>query len=192
MKNSIYLLLILTGLFGCKGCDDAQNPEPTLPPVTTTGANTFGCNVNGKLWLPNKKKNSDLPNIEGGIKARWKTDGKYDVNFYDFLLFANNGKGEGFQIYLNRLSSAGTSPLIYPFNIWPGCSQCDVSYGYYYTKDKRYSSLEVVESRVNLTRYDTLNLIFSGNFSFTAKNRSGNDTVRITDGRFDIDMIKIN
>jgi len=180
-----YLIPIFLLFTGCKGCDDTPNPEPTLPPVTTTGANTFGCKVNGKLWLPNKKKNSDLSNIEGGIKARWK-DGKNDVNFYDFLLFASNGKGDGFQVYLNRLSSTGISQLTYPFNIWPGCSQCDVSYGYYYAKDKRYTSLEVIESRVNLTRYDTLNLIFSGTFSFTAKNRTGNDTVQVTDGRFDI------
>ena len=28
-----------------------DNP-PQLPPETQTGANTFGCLVNGKVWLP--------------------------------------------------------------------------------------------------------------------------------------------
>ena len=44
------LLLVLT-LMSTK-CEK-EKPEPTLPPATQTGANTFGCKVNGKVYIPN-------------------------------------------------------------------------------------------------------------------------------------------
>jgi len=39
---------------------------------------------------------------------------------------------------------------------------------------------------LNITRCDLSNRIFSGTFSFTAKNNSTSETVNVTDGRFDL------
>jgi len=44
MKNLFLLLLITTFLSGCERDDD------TMPPITQTGAGTFACYVNGKLF----------------------------------------------------------------------------------------------------------------------------------------------
>ena len=61
MKNKCLLLTWLLAvplLWG--GCDkplfqpnkdNTEEPEE-LPPITTTGENTFGCLVNGEVWLP--------------------------------------------------------------------------------------------------------------------------------------------
>ena len=50
MKRLLLLLLPLA-LLGCK--KDDPKPEDQLPPATRTGANTFGCLVNGQAWTPN-------------------------------------------------------------------------------------------------------------------------------------------
>src|SRR5579875_2675143 len=50
MKNLIILLFILT-LCACNKYDDtAAFKHLTVPPYTETGANTFGCYVNGAAW----------------------------------------------------------------------------------------------------------------------------------------------
>ena len=50
MKNLIVLSLILA-LSACSGYDDtAAFKHLVLPPYTETGANTFGCLINGAVW----------------------------------------------------------------------------------------------------------------------------------------------
>ena len=49
MKNLLLLVTILVTLSCCSNNDDNGN---TLPPITQTGANTVGCLVNGKVFLP--------------------------------------------------------------------------------------------------------------------------------------------
>ena len=52
MKKSILLILLITLCFGC-GNDDTITPnERTLPPITQTGANTFGCYIDDLLFIP--------------------------------------------------------------------------------------------------------------------------------------------
>ncbi|MFT6215706.1 MAG: hypothetical protein ACJAS3_002106 [Roseivirga sp.] len=46
--KSLHLVCILA-LFLFSQCEK-EKPEPTLPPETTVGANTFGAIVNGEIW----------------------------------------------------------------------------------------------------------------------------------------------
>lgn len=48
MRKALQLVCILSLLLFSQ-CDK-ENPEPTLPPETTRGANTFGAIVNGEIW----------------------------------------------------------------------------------------------------------------------------------------------
>ncbi len=50
-RPPILLLAALLGLSQCKKKD--PDPVDQLPPATQTGANTFGCLVNGQAWTPN-------------------------------------------------------------------------------------------------------------------------------------------
>src|SRR6267154_2475104 len=43
------------------GCGVLPTPKEVLPAATQTGANTFGCLVNGKVWLP--KGNNGTSNL---------------------------------------------------------------------------------------------------------------------------------
>jgi len=49
-QASALLLAALQGLAQCKKYD--PSPEEQLPPATQTGANTFGCLLNGQPWSP--------------------------------------------------------------------------------------------------------------------------------------------
>jgi hypothetical protein len=51
MKNLILILFITFSLICCNK-DEDKSPIEQLPPVTTTGANTAGCLVNGVAFLP--------------------------------------------------------------------------------------------------------------------------------------------
>lgn len=52
MKHFILYLIIAVSVFGLSCKKIYQQPIPTLPAETHTGANTLGCYVNGSLWLP--------------------------------------------------------------------------------------------------------------------------------------------
>jgi hypothetical protein len=188
MKNALVSFFLLLTLSCCK----KDSPEPGLPPITTTGANTFGCRINGKIWLPSPRPKGNLPKIEGGIVERYKPGGGVDVGWYDLLIFADKDDLTGFQLFLRRINGTGQFQLFNTISEWPSCVDCTNSYAYYYQGRTIYKSLTIIESSIVLARYDTLNKIFSGTFSFIAKNKSGEDTLKITDGRFDIDQTKIN
>jgi hypothetical protein len=52
MKNLLLLLVTLTLSCCTKDDNKPKNPIDQLPPATQTGANTAGCLVNGKAFLP--------------------------------------------------------------------------------------------------------------------------------------------
>jgi hypothetical protein len=56
--KSLHLVCILS-LFLFSQCNK-ENPEPTLPPETTVGANTFGAIVNGEIWSFDKDKGDPI------------------------------------------------------------------------------------------------------------------------------------
>ena len=54
------LLAALLGLSQCKKTEPAAaRPEDQLPPATQTGANTFGCLLNGQPWTPGGSNGTD-------------------------------------------------------------------------------------------------------------------------------------
>ena len=62
MKKIITVILLST-LLGAS-CKKTNTPSPTdqLPPTTQTGANTFGCLVNGKVYVPKGSSGTGSPN----------------------------------------------------------------------------------------------------------------------------------
>ena len=59
MKKWISLLFISTILSCCNNDDDNSKTElEKLPPATQTGANTFGCLLNGSAFLPGNGQNT--------------------------------------------------------------------------------------------------------------------------------------
>ena len=156
-------LLILAALLLSIKCD-IEPPEPELPPITTTGENTFGCLINGELWLPK----GSFPNVPA-LTADW-----------------NNG---GFGINANRKLDSDFSTIeLGGFNFF-GPQKLnlsgDTAHAYFFNNSCEYNRDSISVGEINLTYLDTINRIMSGTFWFKAS-ASGCETFEVTDGRFDI------
>jgi len=186
MKNykSLILVLLSAALLAasCKKnkVQDTRTELEKLPPITQTGANTFGCLVDGKAWLPNgSKPQTGGPNIQiyvdptfqGG--AFYVTGHQYN-NFQSQITFGSGGCTSGglFDAALPLQAISYTRFL----NTVNTCEFSSSNSGSYR------------QGFFNISRYDLTNSIFSGTFEFTIKSQSCGDTIRITNGRFDVKL----
>ena len=182
MKKITFTFLIFT-IFLSFSCEKNSilNPEPPdeLPPATMAGANTFGCLMNGAIWRPyieganiwesalNVKHDRGWPDCDqlhvGATRKHYGEDSLYQsivINVWCPVLGINN--------------ITPTKGVFLDFYLDPSCSY-------------RYSVDTFSQYTINITKLDTENNIASGTFAFTAINNECNDTIRVTDGRFDAD-----
>jgi hypothetical protein len=174
------LLLLLWGAVGWQGCDGlfgtVDPPKKTyeLPPVTTTGENTFGCYVNGKLWLPGgawPDLSADFLNGYLIVKA-FRRDFPIEENDpFESISSMNIQVMENAQLKSKHVLTTQTSKS---FGQFSGTGNC-----YALLTDSTFTG------KLEILRLDSINAIVSGTFEMTFYNK-GCDTIRITDGRFDI------
>lgn len=170
---SLILLLFVVILLQCK----KKDPEPIdqLPPVTQTGANTFGCLLNGKAWTP--KGNNGTSNY------RVSYDPTYDGGTFDLRTYRYPSEGKEPQyliLYSNNLSNTGTY-------LFKNRSRSRARFSDHKTNCNiaSYDSLSTYSSgSLAITRLDLNQGIISGTFEFTLA-KPGCDTIKVTDGRFD-------
>jgi len=190
MKTT-FLILSLILLQSCSKSDDTFTP--TLPPITQTGANTFGAYIDGKLLVPRDGDgafNSPSPGVLYWVSGDMPTDYNSSLSAYDYksgnagLLQLNienvqNGEGE-YQIKESNCQEwVGGNP---PPTINLLCRWKDEQTG----EIKIYCSIENT-GVLDISRYDLANRILSGTFSCRAVNKDDpNDIIEITEGRFDI------
>ena len=167
MKPAAYILLLLSFLYiTCKD-KESINPIDTLPPETQTGAQTFGCLVNGQAWVPSVPfplNRLTVDYYQGGfsIRATLKKDGRnqtISINKFSVL------KSDKYVLTTYNNSSDGQ---LFDYNT--SCS---------------YDTDSINIGLLEMTRVDTINGYFSGRFSFTI-GVAGCDTIRVTNGRFDV------
>ena len=194
MKNLIFKVLLLIILISCSK-DESDDPQAKLPPITQTGANTFGCLIDGKLFYPRDGYGGLGGSGAKAIKFWGSTPPVYndlDVNNFvdgkpinNFLLHIHNIREIGENNYDFKLSNfqkgvdspPHTHLYIRAFHQPTG--------GY-----KWYGSTED-SGRLIILRYDLPNRIVSGTFSGILKEYNGEETVNITDGRFDINCYTV-
>lgn len=168
--------LLLTAM-SCKKNKDNQKDQ--LPPITQIGANTFGCLVNGKVYIPKGYNGTGMPNLKkifdiglNGFPYLQIDARQYDQNGQNGSLIINIdsliGTGE-YSIYTNKKQIGFGSYLI------PAC-------GILPNDDIQYKI-----GRILLTKYDLTSGIISGLFSFKIK-PTNCDTLFFTDGRFDFKL----
>jgi len=190
----IISLLPFLGSMRCSTSDDIvfKRRRPTeLPPITTEGKNTFGCLVEGELLVPYPRKlikdnfvksfgiNEDLEGfLEVGATMEGETgyesrsvginllnrvfdEGEY-VLYTDSTTYNSSGYPNSINNVRVRITDKSGNST---FNSWrvpnPDCG------------------------RLNVLRLDTLSRIIAGTFYFDAINKEG-DTIKVTDGRFDL------
>jgi hypothetical protein len=172
MKTYPLLLAALLGLSQCKKKDVA--PVDQLPPATQTGANTFGCLVNGQVWTPqgNDGANNYIVVYDRALGA------SFDLRTYRYQQEPTNNYQyiiiETSRLYAPKIYSIKDSlnTRVAIRDKLTGCYLSSLDAGTYH------------KGTLNITRLDLQAGIISGTFEFTLA-KPGCDTVRITQGRFD-------
>lgn len=182
MKKSFIILLLLFSAIpvwfaACKPGKDNPEPRPELPPITQEGNNTFGCLINGEVFVP--QKNSL------GIECYYYDKG-WNIDLAGtFALFARNTAG-------NKTQSIGFQLYECVF----GTGEYLLDEKYEFSKilritsiysNNRYYCRENMFGKINFTFIDTVNRIISGTFEFDGVNKdNSSDTIRVRKGRFDV------
>jgi len=173
MKTLLTIVLFISlGL--CISCDLGLGiHEPTelekLPPLTTSGENTFGCLVNGEAYIVTSAYNLVAMYQQGVLFIGGENDFKGISTHISLLVEDRIAEGEAFVL------NTDTSPK-----------------GEYYTQSCFYSTSSKYSGRIEIAYFDTKGHIISGTFEFlaTANDACGNDEImNISDGRFDLQYI---
>lgn len=176
MKTYLLLFVILTMGFQCR-----KHPKPVvtdipgLPPATQTGANTLGFLLNGQPWTPEGPNNLSIdydPGFNNGIVGI--------IAYRKILSQDNSIFSFGIQDSLNFMTFPKTIAVRLK-------AMAQFSYS-----DKNYCDRNQYDTNVLRSGLLTINVldktkrIFAGTFSITLFNPSCGDTIKITNGRFDM------
>jgi hypothetical protein len=166
------VLLPLVGGWGA--CSLFSDPEPTLPPATQHGAETFGCLVNGKVFVPKGGGNY------GGL-----------VKIYDGRLTiagtkVNNNNDVSEQVAFTTsttINSVGTFILNSKRSLFYASEYCGYGTGIPFNGKVVITKYERGEDKTNNLKW----LIVAGTFEgILPPERNCKDTLHITEGRFDV------
>jgi hypothetical protein len=149
-----------------------------LPPATQKGANTFGCLVNGQAFVPGG------PLFSG---SHMQCNYIYTAGGYNFTVAADNDGNtllKSIIIGTDSLAIAQEQTLIFKTS---ASGNADALYDLIdnFGNQNQYVTNSVVSGELTITKLDEAKQIVAGTFYFNAVN-STNDTVKITDGRFDM------
>jgi hypothetical protein len=145
--------------------------DTCLPPITMEGKNTFGCKINGKIWLP--KSGKLIPGMRISYNEETIIISTNHVPNRDVLNFAfENIVDTGFFSLPSQLNvMAARYGRTKPNGGYAFLYECDnLTSGYFYL------------TRLNLSSSGFV----SGTFAFDVYSDDFLDTVHITEGRFDI------
>ena len=189
MKNILYFLTLLI-FVNCSSDNETLNDQ--LPAITTTGARTAGCVINGKVLIPKDGINSLSGNEVQGLKT------VVGINFFEPVL-----GGDYYSFSIANLKEKGNSYTIYVHlnNLLNGIGEYEVgpSNGEYFVDNASTPYIIVRETQngvsgktftsgensgtITVARFDS---ILSGIFSATVYNKDDvSEKFEITDGRFD-------
>jgi hypothetical protein len=158
LKPFLLLLVFSTLLCSSMKCkkDNIGTQEPTLPAATQIGANTFGCLIDGRLFLPKDK----FPTAGLTAKIQFNNLSILTFNGNDFI----NIRLQNFD-HLGNYSVASGNEIEYLID--------GLSYKW-------------INGEINILKYDKIKNILSGQFNFVGKDAKTGKLVNVTDGRFDV------
>ena len=176
-RHAIALLTTLPLLAaGCKDDEPEVAPIDQLPPATRAGQYTFGCLVNGEAFVPENTNDITAIYQQGVLVIGTDADTENSTQGIVFTLRATEIIAQSYNLIPSF--DRGTK-----FNN----AKYDASQNSY-TNICRYEYEDLIEGRLTITHFDDDNYIVSGTFEFTTATE-GCDTIRVTDGRFDIPYI---
>lgn len=181
MKNKLFIHLFFLSiiLFSIASCrKHKSNPLDQLPPATQIGANTLGFLLNGQPWTP-KGWSGSTTNLSASIDDGYK-NGTFNITAYRILSHTNEESiALGIADSLNFQSIPVTIEIGKPlFGLLYSNNNC--SY------DGFNDALIYKTGQLSLSKYDKVNRIISGTFKATFFKSGCGDTIKITNGRFDM------
>lgn len=170
-----FIVLVLSSFSSCEKEDFS-----VLPAETQSGKNTFGCYLNGEMYFGGYYPVTGAHALSAEYMRYTK---KLIINSYGKI----NEKAAGI-FYFEIDSPLENKQLL-------------INLGYYLPENSNLSFFQysvVNNGEIYLTRLDTVNKTLSGRFRFTGKssdasfNFDGNDSINITEGRFDLKLTIYN
>ena len=173
-RNILLAGFLLLGFTACnKDVDE-------LPPLTETGANTFGAKVNGVMWVP--ARFGILP-ADDLLEARFNSPGSLLITAKNF---SASPKETQFEIQVVGVDGPGTY-LMNKNVVRPSAD----GFAYYVkrvlTPEDEWITDTQYTGSVTITKLDAHNKIVAGTFEFKAGSTvNAGGVLVVTDGRFDI------
>jgi hypothetical protein len=181
MKHNIYILLLAIAIGFTQCCKEKptssnNNDIPGLPPATQTGANTLGFLLNGVPWVPAGNNGTANLSIDfdqginnGGMGiAAYRGIAVNNVEYFGIgIIDSLNFKSSPFDLLLGNRSL---------FRCRFERNSCD------------YLSIDTLikaSGSLTISKLDRIQNIIAGTFYATLI-KSGCDTIRLTEGRFDM------
>lgn len=165
ISKQIFVVLAL-----CIMCISFSCQKEKLPKATEKGANTFGCKIDGKVFVP--KDALALPGLTASYNESSRTLEIYCTE-------PNTGSKRSVSIIIQDLQT-GNNVLDYN-------NRANVYLFERNQPDQYYETNATTGGVLTITRLDTVANIISGTFSFQAALRPDNSKIlNVTDGRFDI------
>jgi hypothetical protein len=186
--NILFLVAFASFVLPVSSCKKNNTTSSnSLPPATETGANTFGCLINGQAFTPGGGDGLEGGNLDAINQYAYYTPGITNPTGYVFAVNAVNERSStnitsiGFRFDSVTMQQGMT----YTFQqIKAG--QGGAQYSYLSpTVDNTFNTSSLVTGQLSLTRFDLTAQIASGTFWFNVLDNNG-DTIKITNGRFDV------
>jgi hypothetical protein len=177
MKKYYFILaLILLSLTACKKDkhinDPGTPPQQQLPPITTEGKNTFGCLVNGNVWLPEV---TPYQMFQYPLVSSFQND----IFFLKATKRIHQNTSQSIEMKIHNLITEQTYFLNSnsTFENWGGFAD-NIKSCLYITDSTQVGTVEIL-------KLDIPNKIIAGTFEMKLW-KNGCDTINITNGRFDV------
>lgn len=170
-------MLSFSSLLTLPCCKKNKNDDLQLPPETTTGAMTFGCKVNGKIFVPR--------------------DGRGKPGLFAQYVYLGNGRG-GWFLNIGAVDRKATgleairiftdSLLVEENTTYNLKKEKGIAIGEYENYPNGLKAFEMLPSdngELIITKHNQIQRKLSGRFWFDATNGSGHK-IEVREGRFDI------
>lgn len=180
MKNLILLILVSSTLL--TGCYKVLNNIKLgdLPAETQIGANTFGCLINGKGFIPQTHFAVPPPDfLKAGYTAHY---GIYDWQISIYATDNNNTPYTNVSLYIDTLGLRTGSTIVLHRDTSGHRSSADLrQFNHYYV-------VPPLAGELHILKYDVPGKILAGTFSFSAVDTTSGERAVITEGRFDVKL----
>jgi hypothetical protein len=173
-RSGLWVLsFMLSALTACQKDDGPL----MLPAITDTGANTFGCEINKRIFRPKGKL----------LKRYDPLDISYDRTNNHVWFVLSAGNIETNQRLIFNISEIMLKDTL--FNDYMSPDQpIGLSARYYDRAGAEYGTYNNCPGEFRISRFDMINGIVSGTFWYDAVNPAAHDTIHIRNGRFDVKL----